>query len=119
MEHHHGSLPWKITAGVYHGRSLREFTAEDHRRSSSRKIIAGVHRGSLPWKITVGVYHGRSLREFTAEDHRGSLPQKITAGDHCGSSPKKITMGVYTHYTYHWLPLATIYFVGDNREFEV
>ena len=64
------------------------------------------HHGSSPWKIIVGVDHGRSRWEFTVEDHRGSLLQKIT-------------MGVYTHYTYHWLPLATIYFVGDNREFEV
>ena len=77
------------------------------------------HHGSLPWKITAGVYHGRSPREFTAEDHHGSLPWKIAAGVHHRRSPWEITMGVYTHYTYHWLPPATIYFVGDNREFEV
>ena len=77
------------------------------------------HRGRSLRKITVGVYHERSPREFTVEDHCRSLPWKITTGVYRRRSQREITVGVYTHYTYHWLPLATIYFVGDNREFEV
>ena len=77
------------------------------------------HCRSSPQKITMGVHHRRSPWEFTAEDHRGSSLWKFTVEDHHRRSLWEITAGVYTHYTYHWLPLATIYFVGDNREFEV
>ena len=119
MEDHSGSLPRKITAGVYCGRSLWEFTTRDHCGSSLRKITVGVYCGRSLREFTAGDHHRRSLWEITAGVYRRRSPWEFTTEDHHRSTPRKITAGVYTDYTYHWLPLATIYFVGDNREFEV
>ena len=65
------------------------------------EFTVGGHCGSLPLEVTAGVYHGRSVYHW-------GLPQEFTVG---GAS--------LFVFGYHWLPIATIDLVGDNREFEV
>ena len=47
--------------GVYHRRSLQEFTV-------------GVYRRRSPWEFTTGGYRGSSLQEVTAGVSCGMLP---------------------------------------------
>ena len=48
------------------------------------------------------------------EVHRGV--RRCTEG--CEDGCTEVRRGVLVHH-YHWLPIATIDLVGDNREFEV
>ena len=110
-----GGSPRKFTVGGYHGSLPQEFTMGGHHAGVSCGMLP-LATIDLPWVITAGIYRGSLMhRSLSMLGHHGSY--NVVDSYH-----GTFTTGASLHYLscgYHWLPLATIDLVGDNRGFEV